>query len=429
MGAMGSQILFNLVDTAMVGSLGPEALAAVGLGGFFFHSTTAFVVGLAVGVQATVSRRVGEGQRAEIARPLNEGLVLALLAAIPTTLLLVLAAPTVIPWLIDDPTVQASATPYVQLRAFATAALGMNFAYRSYWNAIERASVYMRTLVAIHIANLLFNWIFIFGHLGAPALGAEGAGLATCLAAWFGSLVYFATAWRSAREEGFARRRPQLGSMLRLARVAVPAGVQQTVFFAGLMFFMALLARLGTVEVAAGHVIMTLLLVGILPSTAFGIAAATLVGQSLGQRDKGSVGVGRAREWGWRSMRLAAALLGLLALPALAVPERLLGFFTPDAATIAAAVVPLRLLALTIPIDACATVLLQAHLGAGASRRVLLMAPAIQWGLFAPGALLLMATGVASGATLWAMWILYRIVLAALLAVSWRGARWASVAV
>ena len=80
-GGMTSQTLFNLVDTAMVGQLGTEALAAVGVGGFVNFLSVALVMGLSAGVQAMSSRRKGEGRDSETALPLNGGLVLALVLA------------------------------------------------------------------------------------------------------------------------------------------------------------------------------------------------------------------------------------------------------------------------------------------------------------------------------------------------------------
>ena len=81
MGGMLSQSLLNLIDAAMVGSLGSEALAGVGLGSYANFMAVALVMGLGAGVQAMVARRKGAGATGEIAGPLNEGLLIALLLA------------------------------------------------------------------------------------------------------------------------------------------------------------------------------------------------------------------------------------------------------------------------------------------------------------------------------------------------------------
>ena len=82
-GGMVSQNVLNLVDTAMVGTLGPSALAAVGMGSFANFMAMAFIMGLSAGVQAIAARRLGEGRASETASPLNAGLLIAFVVANP----------------------------------------------------------------------------------------------------------------------------------------------------------------------------------------------------------------------------------------------------------------------------------------------------------------------------------------------------------
>ena len=83
-GGMVSQNVLNLVDTAMVGALDDNAaLGAVGLGGFAAFMCMALILGISTGVQATASRRKGEGRFTVTAKPLNAGLLLVLLIAKP----------------------------------------------------------------------------------------------------------------------------------------------------------------------------------------------------------------------------------------------------------------------------------------------------------------------------------------------------------
>ena len=74
---MASQNLLNVVDTAMVGSLGDVALAATGIGGFATFMAVSFIMGLSAGVQAIAARRLGEDRHDVLAVALNAGLVLA----------------------------------------------------------------------------------------------------------------------------------------------------------------------------------------------------------------------------------------------------------------------------------------------------------------------------------------------------------------
>ncbi|MBM3514647.1 MAG: hypothetical protein FJX59_13180 [Alphaproteobacteria bacterium] len=80
---MVSQNITNLIDTAMMGFVGPEALAAVGLASFANFMCIAFITGLSAGVSAMVSRRKGEGRESETAVPLNGGLFWSLVIGVP----------------------------------------------------------------------------------------------------------------------------------------------------------------------------------------------------------------------------------------------------------------------------------------------------------------------------------------------------------
>ncbi|MFT5992774.1 MAG: MATE family multidrug resistance protein, partial [Bradymonadia bacterium] len=127
-GGMVSQNVLNLVDTAMVGTLGDAALAAVNLGGFANWLSMAFITGLATGVQAMSARRLGEGRTDIVAVPLNGGLLQAIALGIPTSVIIYTFVPVLFPFLIDDPAVVELGVPYLRIRLLALTFIAMNFA-------------------------------------------------------------------------------------------------------------------------------------------------------------------------------------------------------------------------------------------------------------------------------------------------------------
>src|SRR6185503_14763802 len=115
-GGMMSQNLLNLVDTWLVGGLGPAALAACGLANFLNFMAVAGITGLSTAVQATAARRIGEGRASEAAIPLNGGLLVSLAVGIPLSIVMALAAPWFFPKMVNDPAVAAAGVPYLQWR-------------------------------------------------------------------------------------------------------------------------------------------------------------------------------------------------------------------------------------------------------------------------------------------------------------------------
>ena len=422
LGGMASQNLLNLVDTAFVGALGDDALAAVGMGSFANFMSSAFITGLAAGVQSVAARRKGEARASETAVPLNGGVLLAGGLGLPLTIVLFLAAPTLFPLLTNDPNVARIGVPYLQARLVGLVPLGINFAFRGYWNAVDMSGKYLRTLIVMHVCNVVLTWMLVFGHLGAPALGALGAGIGTTLATYIGTAYYVMLAWRHARQGGFLRALPDRTTLGAMLKVSLPSGLQQFFFAAGMTSLYWIVGKVGTAELAAANVLTNVTLVAFLPGIGFGLAAASLVGQALGRGDPAD-----AKTWGWDVARLAAGSIAVLSLIGLIVPDLVLFAFLHDPATRALARGPLRLVAAFVPLDAVGMVLMNSLIGAGDARRVMVAAIGLQWLLFLPGAYLV---GPILGGGLLGIWILqaaYRLVQCGWMATLWSRGRWAGI--
>jgi multidrug resistance protein, MATE family len=423
-GGMVSQNVLNLVDTGMVGTLGDAALAAVGTASFANFMAMAFIMGLATGVQAMVARRKGEGKDDQTAVPLNGGLLLALLLGVPWSVALIFAAPTIFPFLNDDPQVIAAAVPYWQARLFALTSVGMNFAFRGYWNGVNRSGLYLRTLLVMHATNIFLNWVFIFGNLGAPALGAMGAGVGSAIATWIGTVYYVYLGMRHARGSGFLVGLPARSVFKTMLRLSVPTGVQQFFFSAGFTAMFWIVGRIGTAETAAATVLINVTLVAILPGIALGLTAASLVGQALGRSDPED-----ARRWGWDVARIGVVALACLGLPMLLLPDLILSVFIRDPETLAIARLPLRLVGAGIAAEGVGLVLMHALLGAGATRLTMAVSIGFQWGLFLPLAYL---AGPVLGFGLVGVWgaqIGYRGLQALVMARVWSSEGWTRIQV
>ncbi len=423
-GGMASQNVLNLVDIAMVGTLGDTALAAVGMASFANFMGQAFITGMAAGVQATAARRLGEGRADEVAIPLNGGLLLAIGLAIPLGLLLILSADTVFPYLNTDPEVIAIGVPYLVARLAGMPGVGSNFAFRGYWNGVNLSRLYLRTLLVMHASNIVLNYLLIFGALGFPELGAVGAGIGSTIATYIGTATYVFLGLRHAWPGGFLRRLPHRDELMKMLRLSVPAGLQQFMLATGYTVLFWIVGKVGTAELAAANVLLNLVLVGFLPSLGLGLASASLVGQALGQGDPDDAG-----RWGWDVSKVAMVVVALLGLPMLLIPELLLSLFLDSPDTIALATLPLRFSGATLAVDALGMVLLNSLIGAGATRTVMLVSVLCQWIIGLAGAYLV---GPVLGLGLLGIWLTqigYRFIQAAIYVVVWRRGSWRDIAV
>ncbi|MCB9570320.1 MAG: MATE family efflux transporter [Myxococcales bacterium] len=423
-GGMISQNILNLVDTAMVGTLGAASLAAVGMASFATFMSQAFIMALGAGVQAMAARRLGEGRRDEMAVPLNGGLLLALCLGVPVAVLMWFLSPMIFDFLSSDPEVSAIGIPYWKARIFALVAVGMNFAFRGYWNGVNRSGLYLRTLLVMHAVNIFLNWVLIFGHLGMPALGATGAGIGTTCSLWIGTLYYIFLGRRYAGEAGFLRGIPSRETLRSMLRLSVPSGIQQLFFAAGMTALAWIVGKVGTDELGAVNVLLNVTMVALLPGLGLGIVAASLVGQALGRGEPDE-----ARRWGWDVVQVGVILLGSLGLPMLLVPDAILAIFIHEPHVIEVARMPLQISGATIAVEGLGAVLLNALIGAGDTRRVMVVSVIMQWLCFLPAAFVI---GPTLGYGLVGVWLAnagYRAVQAAIFAGLWRGGKWATIKV
>ncbi len=376
---MLTQSLLNLVDAALVGSLGEVPLAGVGIGGYAIFLITAVVFGLSSGVQAQTARRHGEQDWGRRAMALNAGLAIALAVALPLTLLCLWQAPRLLALINQDPAVNAEAVDYFRWRVVSLLPVAMIFCFRGYWNGIQQTSIYLPIILSMHAINVIASIGLIFGYLGLPAMGAAGAGAGTTLSLFAGLAIWAGLSLRHATASGFLSGLPRRPTLVTTLRLASPHSFQQLWFAAGYAVLFWILGQLGTASVAVGHVLVNLSLLLILPGVGLGMAAMSLVGQALGRQAHGE-----AHRWGWEVVHLAWLCLAVLALPMLLFPEAVLGLFLHDPALVAMGRVPLQLTAVMIVLDAAALVFAQALLGAGANRTVMTTTLSLQWLVFLP---------------------------------------------
>jgi len=420
---MLSQSLLNLVDAAMVGNLGSEALAGVGIGSYAAFLTVSLVMGLSAAVQTLVARHIGAKQKDQAGSPLMAGLVLGTIISIPLTIIFLVISPWLLGLFSSKAEVLAIAQPYFEWRTFAVIAVAFNFCFRGYWAGIGETKSYLKVLLWMHIANVILSYLLIFGlpAFNIPAFGATGSGMGTCFALFLGTIIYLVLTLKKAKHSGFNLTLPTTETLRRLARLAIPNSLQQGFFSLGVSILFMIIGMVGSNEQAVGHILINLALLLILPCVGLGIAATSLVSHSLGAGNSED-----AYRWGWDVVRIATFLMLLLGLPIAIFADAILHIFTQDETLIALGSMPLRITGISIVFEVTALVLIQALLGAGASKKVLMINFIMQWCLLIPLAFLI---GPALGYGLLGIWCiqsLQRISSSVIYAALWKKRSWVS---
>lgn len=421
---MVSQSVMVLIDMAMVGTLGTDALAAVGIASQVNFMCFALLTGLTSGVLAMSARMKGKGNDSETTIPLNGALLISCVVAIPLTITLYYTIPLFFPALHSDPTVVALGNDYLQVRVLAITAVAMTLSFRGYWSGINRPKLFIKALLLMLICNIVLNYLLIFGKLGFPAMGVTGAGMATSLSLYISATYCFYLGFKHSTASGFLQRLPTKEQLYKLINISLPQGVQQLFRATGLTVMFIIIGSIGTDELAVANVLVNITLVMILPCIGFGLAAASLVGQALGQGAPE-----KAKRWGWDTSLIGVLFMCSISLPIVLLPELILSIFFHDQSLIDMAKLPLQLISLLLGVDAVGVILLNSLLGAGASKQVLKISFSIQWLVFLPVAWVVSHYLGMGLLAVWCLNIAYRAIQTGIFVKIWHQGRWCAIEV
>lgn len=321
-------VSMGIVDTIMVGPLGPAAIGAVGVGSTLFVALAVFGIGLLLGLDTLVSQAFGAGRVEECHRWLRHGVALALLLTLPLTAVAWIGTVSLGVWGFA-PEVLVLTRPYLGIVIWSTLPLLLYAAFRRYLQAINAVRPVMIALVSANVVNAAANWALVYGHLGAPVLGVNGAAWATVI-----SRVYMAAVLVGAIVAHDRRRaaalfaaapKVEIARLRRLLALGLPAAVQVVLEVGVFASASAFAGRLAPVALAAHQIVLNMAAFTFMVPLGLSSAAAVRVGQAVGRRDPG--GAARA---GWTALALGLTFMLGAALTFLLAPHLLLRLFTTD---------------------------------------------------------------------------------------------------
>jgi multidrug resistance protein, MATE family len=403
----------GLVDTAFVGHVSAEALAGVSLGSILFYGVAICSSGVLLGMDTFVSRAFGAGDREECRAWLWTGAWLAA-GLVPLVMGCVALLEPMLQATGIDPAVLRTAGPYVRALNWSTPPLFLYFVLRRYLQAIHVVRPVMFALVSANLVNLAGNWVLVLGNLGAPRMGAEGSGWATCISRVYMAGVLVAVVIWQDRGEFQARQWPVWPRIAELARLGVPAAGQMGLEIGVFAVVTLLIGRLNAVQLAGHQIALGTVSTTYMIPLGISSAAAVRVGHALGRGDPAA-----AARSGWTALGLGAVAMSAAAIVLLTVPRWIARIFTVDAGVIASAVVLLRVAAFFQLFDGLQVVATGALRGVGDTRMPMLSHFAGYWLIGLPvGSVLCFRYGLGA-AGLWAGLSLGLILIGIALALWW----------
>jgi MATE family, multidrug efflux pump len=353
---------FAVVDVFFVAKLGSSAVATVGLTESYLFLLYSIAIGLTMGVTAIIARRVGEDKRDEAAVSAVQAIFVALLVSLPFAVVGIVWAQDLLRLMGADAWTLEHGYRYTQWMLGGNAVIMLLFVINAIFRGAGDAAVAMRVLWVANALNIVLDPILIFGFGPIPAMGIEGAAIATNIGRGAGVLMQLWMLFRGGKHiRVMASQLVWRGTIaLNIVRTSLGGVGQMIVAMTAWIFLMRILASISSEAVAAATIAIRIMMFTLMPAWGMSNAAATLVGQNLGAKQPERA---EASVWhiGWYNM---AFTLGV-SVAFFFFHDRLLAIFTEDPAVVAIGGEWLRILSYSYFVYGWWMVSVQAFNGAG----------------------------------------------------------------
>jgi MATE family multidrug resistance protein len=372
----------HFVDRMFLCWYSPKAMAAALPSGFLAFTLTSFFMGTASYANTFVAQYHGAGQP----RRLGPAIWQAVYFSIAAGMLLPVFYPfarTIFRLVGHEPVVQELESRYFRIMMLGAGFSIYTSAVSSLFTGLGRNWPVMWVNAGVTAVNIVLDYAMIFGHWGFPEWGIDGAAWATIIANAAGATAFSILAFSRRNERQYATRsgrrfdRELFG---RLMRFGAPSGVEFMLDISAFTFFLFIVGRIGTVELAASNLALQINSLAFLPMMGFGIATTTLVGQWLGS-DKPRLAARAA----WSAFGMTFAYMATVAALYVIAPSWFIGPFAAksDAAEFGVvrpmATAILRFVAVYCLFDTMNVIFASALKGAGDTRFVMYCSVGLAW--------------------------------------------------
>jgi MATE family, multidrug efflux pump len=382
-----SLTLMLFVDRMFLSWHGQNSVAASTPGGITYFTICCLFMGTAQYVNTIVAQHHGAGDKPACARAVWQGLRFSVLS-IPLILALIPVGFLVLEWADHGPELLALEKEYFFILMFGGLSLPFGAALSSFFSGRGKTRVVMWGNVLCNAANIVLDYILIFGKLGFPEMGIVGAGIASAVTCYV-PVVYWGVLFLAKKYQPVFRTRKEhrwdRNLFMMIIRYGIPSGVQFFLDVAAFTLFVLLVGRLGALDLAVTNIVLSIEMLAFLPMVGMSIATSTLVGEYIGRKN-----LALAEKCVYSALKLAMAYSIFFAVIYLALPEAFLSLFSSgkadvsEAGMIAKGVILLRLVAIYTLFDNMFIVFSGALKGAGDTRFAMWTQIGLSWFLFVP---------------------------------------------
>lgn len=415
------------IDTAMVGTLGTHATAAVGATTTVNWLINGTVSAIGVGFLSYISKACGAGDRDRAKRAAAQAVLVTLIVGIGFTVLALALSTRVPVWMRADPSIQELASQYFFVMYIPMLARSAILLFGNLFRAVGDSKTPMRVGLMVNLINVAGNLLLIYPTrvwhgltLYGAGWGVVGAAAASAVAYFVGGIVITVALWRHPRisPRGFSLK-PESAILRPCLQVALPNALQRFATSLGYVAFAAMVNSLGETATAAHTIANTVESAFYVPGYGMQMAAATLAGNALGAGEHKKINhlAGMLLTLEVAMMVVSGGLLFLFA-------PNMMGLFSADAAVIALGAVVLRMVAVSEPFYGVSIILEGMMQGMGQTMLPFVIGVTGMWGVRIVGTFLCTQIFGMGLIPAWACMIAHNLLIFVLLTACYRTGRW-----
>jgi putative MATE family efflux protein len=275
---------FAVVDIYFVGKLGASAVATVGLTETYLFLLYSLAMGLAMAVTAVIARRIGEKNVADAGVSAVQSVLLALLASVPFTVAGLFFSKELLTLMGADAWAINEGYRYTQWMLGGNSIIVLLFVINAIFRGAGDAAIAMRVLWIANIVNIVLDPVLIFGWGPFPAMGIEGAAIATNIGRGVGVLIQLWFLFNAGKHirVSWQQLGVNLKVMMNILTTSLGGIGQMIIAMTAWIFLMRILSDVGSEAVAGSTIALRIMMFTLMPAWGLSNAAATLVGQNLG---------------------------------------------------------------------------------------------------------------------------------------------------
>lgn len=275
---------FAVADIFFVGKLGASAVATVGLTETYLFLFYSIAMGLSMAVTAIVARRIGEKNKEDAAKSAVQAIALGVLASIPFLIAGIFFSKELLALMGGDPWVIEEGYKYTQWMLGGNVVIMLLFVINAIFRGAGDAAIAMWVLGIANIINIILDPILIFGWGPIPAMGIEGAAIATNIGRGIGVLMQLWLLFKGGKQIRLSLSQLYLDTkiMLNILKTSLGGIGQMIISMTSWIFLMRILADIGSEAIAGTTITIRIMMFAMMPAWGLSNAAATLVGQNLG---------------------------------------------------------------------------------------------------------------------------------------------------